>query len=322
MRIAHFKLLVWLVFASLTVARIPSADAQPVQAATPTATATVTPTKRKGETEVLVAPGGGAVELPIHAGAVCILSFPEKMASSALASSRDLEVKSWGGEGVAVRASEGAKPATLALATASGSIKVNVTLRIVAESEDAFTLVRFKAVSAEDAFESRVAAEVARRLSPIQAELATAKQGLDERVQALAEALLIDRLLKRTQTLALRAHERNDRDVVVHVERAALVGDDGYLFFRVENQSSAAFRLASVRVTARGNRAVAGQARLLSSAIDKDPKVIGVVPGGTSATGLVVVRGASGLLGAPLTLELAGPDGRDAIRLSQGIALR
>jgi hypothetical protein len=166
-----------LVLASSPSAQPLSSGSSPTSAATPTATATpatVTPTKRKGETEVLVAPGGGAVELPIHAGAVCILSFPEKMASSALASSRDLEVKSWGGEGVAVRASEGAKPATLALATASGGIKVNVTLRIVAESEDAFTLVRFKAVSADEAFESRVAAEVARRLSPIQAACPTA----------------------------------------------------------------------------------------------------------------------------------------------------
>src|SRR5262245_50737506 len=57
----------------------------------------------KSETENLVPPGGAAFDVPVHAGEVCILSFPgERLVGSALASSGDFEVKAWGNDGVAV----------------------------------------------------------------------------------------------------------------------------------------------------------------------------------------------------------------------------
>lgn len=39
-------------------------------------------------------PQGGAFEVPVHAGKVCILSFGEKLSSKALTGSGDYEVKS------------------------------------------------------------------------------------------------------------------------------------------------------------------------------------------------------------------------------------
>src|SRR6185295_10311605 len=58
---------------------------------------------RKSEAEYLVPPQGGAFEVALHVGEVCILSFPDKLNSKALASSPDFEIKSWGDDGVAVR---------------------------------------------------------------------------------------------------------------------------------------------------------------------------------------------------------------------------
>ena len=121
------------------------------------------------------------------------------------------------------------------------------------------------------------------------------------------------------------AHERNDDHVIAHVKRGQLVGEDGYLIFEIENRSGAAYRLATVRVAvteAGRERDIAGPARVESAAVDRDPAVIGVVPAGATARGIVVVHGADGVLGKPLVLELAGPQGRGKIRLDRGIVLR
>ncbi|MGN6104478.1 MAG: hypothetical protein ACTHU0_05185 [Kofleriaceae bacterium] len=276
----------------------------------------------RSEAEFLVPPQGGAVEVPVHAGAVCILSFPERMAQKALASSPDYEIKAWGEDGVAVRAvHDKVAPATLALATASGQIKVNVTLRVVPRTAGGLTLVRFKAASAEEAFEAQVSAAVQKRAAPIQAELAKLRKDLDEQVRNRADGLIAERLLSRNETVRLESHQRNDDHVIVHVRRGALLGDDGYLMFEIENRSRAAYRLAAVRVLD-GRRDVAGPARLASTAIDRDPAVIGVVASGATARGVVVVRSASSVLGKSLAVELTGPDGRGKIRLDRGIVLR
>jgi len=70
------------VVASLALALSSTAAAQPAA---------------KGEAENLVPPGGAAFDIPIHAGEVCILSFPsEKLVdSTALVSSADFEVQRW-----------------------------------------------------------------------------------------------------------------------------------------------------------------------------------------------------------------------------------
>src|ERR1043166_8010601 len=98
----------------------------------------------KAEAENLVPPGGAAFDIPLHAGEVCILSFPgEKLVdSTALISSADFEVQRWGTDGVAVRATGKKATSTLALATTSGAIKINVTLRIVPATQQALTLVQ------------------------------------------------------------------------------------------------------------------------------------------------------------------------------------
>lgn len=276
----------------------------------------------KSEAEFLVPPQGGAFEVPLHPGAVCILSFPEKLAPLALVSTSDFEIKAWGDDGVAVRANRDKETsATLALATVSKQIKVNVTLRVVPKSTAALTLVRFKAASAEDAFEAQVAARVQAKLAPLEAQLARAKKDLDEQIRARADGLIAERLLTRNEAVALESHERNDDHVIVHVRRGHLLGDDGYLMFEIENRSRAAYRLASVRVFD-GKRDVSGPARLASSAIDRDTSLVGVVAAGSTARGVVVVRSVNSVLGKPLALELSGPDGRGKIRLDRGIVLR
>jgi hypothetical protein len=276
----------------------------------------------KYEAEFLVPPQGGAFEVPVHAGAVCILSFPEKLAQTALASSPDFEVKSWGDDGVAVRAiNDKVTSATLALATATKTIKVNVTLRVVPKSTPALTLVRFKPASVEEAFEAQLAAAVKARMAPLEAELAKAKKDLDDQVRTLADGLIAERLLVRNEVVPLESHERNDDHVIVHVRRGQLLGDDGYLVFEIENRSRAAYRLATVRVFD-GKRDVSGPARLASSAIDRDTSLVGVVAAGSSARGVVVVRSVNSVLGKPLALELAGPEGRGKIRLDRGLVLR
>jgi len=298
-----------------TIASPPLAFAQPSSNA-------IAATAQRSEAEFLVPPQGGAFEAPIHAGEVCILSFPEALSSKALASSPDFEVKAWGDDGVAIRATgAAAKTTTLALATQSGTVKVNMTLTVVPPDKPAYTLVRFKAASAEEAFEAQLKDAVARRVAPLEAELTRLRQNLDDHIRDRADGLIADRLLKRNDTIALAAHERNDDHVIVHVTRGALVGDDGYLVFEIENRSRNTYRLASVRVQA-GDREVSGPARLTSPSTDRDPGVIGVVPAGAVGRGIVVVRSVDQVLGKSLVLTIAGPAGAGSIRLDRGIVFR
>lgn len=274
------------------------------------------------EAEFLVPPQGGAFAVPVHAGEVCILSFADKLSSKALASSPDFEIKAWGDDGVAVRAlGTGSKTTTLALATATGAIKVNVTLELVPASASALTLVRFKAASADEAMRAQVEAEVAKRLAPLQAELAKAKQAIDTQIRDRADGMIAERLLKRNEVVRITSHERNDDHVIAHVTRALLLGDDGYITFEIENRSSSAYRLATVEVRADG-RAIQGPARLVSQTVDADPSVVGVVAAGQTGRGVVVVRSADQVLGKPLTVELAGPNHTGAIKLDRGIVLK
>jgi hypothetical protein len=279
-------------------------------------------TGQRSEAEFLVPPQGGAFEVPLHAGQVCILSFAEKLSNKALASSPDFEIKAWGDDGVAIRAvGDTAKTTTLALAAGSGTVKVNVTLTAVPPDKPAYTLVRFKGVSAEEAFEAQLKAAVAKQVAPLAADLARLRQNLEAQIRDRADGLIADRLLKRNETIGLAVHERNDDHVIVHVTRGVLVGDDGYLVFEIENRSRSAYRLASVRVQA-GDREVHGPARLTSPIADHDPGVIGVVPSGATGRGIVVVRSVDQVLGRSLTLTVAGPVGAGAIRIDRGIVFR
>lgn len=279
-------------------------------------------TAPKTEAEFLVPPQGTGVEVPVHAQTVCILSFPEALASKALASSADFDIKPWDADGIAVRAvNDKVTVATLALATKSGTIKVNVTLRVVPLTQPALTLVRFKPASAEEALEARVAAEVKKRLAPLEEQMARMRKDLDATIRRRAEGVMAERLLTRNEIVPLASHARNGDHVIVHVERGILLGDDGYLVFSIENRSSSAYRLSKVRVLADG-RDVAGEARLFSAAIERDPALIGIVAAGSTARTIVTVRSVNGVLTRPLVLELEMPGGRGAIRVDKGIVFR
>src|SRR5262245_25289132 len=83
-----------IIFGLVAVIGASSAMAQPLPGST-------TP---RSEAEFLVPPQGGAFEVVVHVREVCILSFPEKLSGTALASSPDFEIKRWGDDGVAIRA--------------------------------------------------------------------------------------------------------------------------------------------------------------------------------------------------------------------------
>jgi hypothetical protein len=141
----------------------------------------------KGATEVLVPPQGGAAEIPLHVGKVCILSFPDKLASKVVASSPDFKVMVWNESTLAVRTDHSnAAPATMAISTTAG-LKVNVTLRVVPATEPAPTMVRFRSLSEAQLLEARITAEVAKRVGPTQQRLDQAQQRLDETQRRLAQ---------------------------------------------------------------------------------------------------------------------------------------
>lgn len=313
----------WIALTVLLSATAPAVG-QPVASnvAPPTAPSQGTPRadKKPGEAEFLVAPGGGAFDVPVRIEEICILTFPDELTMSAIKSSEMFEVNAWNKDSVAVRALPKATTATLAIVTKSGAVKVNVTLRVVGRDVDAFTLVRFRAVSAEEALEARVAAEVAKRIAPMQAKLDEVAKKLEETIVTRSTRAVQDASLVRADTLSLGAHGRNDQHVVAHVERALLLGDDAFLFFEVENRSPAPYRLVRAQVLA-GGVVVSQDPRLRAAAPDKDPAVLGVVRAGASVRGVVTLRGISKLRKKSLTLALADVGGKGAFEVTRGISL-
>jgi hypothetical protein len=276
----------------------------------------------KNEADVLVGPRGAAFEVRLDPNQICMLLFPENVAESGVRSTADFESKFWGPQVIAVRPTNAkALPASLAIITTSGNIRVNLTLRVMSPGENALTLVRFQAVSEEEAFEDRLQKEVAKRVAPIQAVLEATQRNIDARIRDRADGMVAERALLRNQTISLNAHARTDDHVIAHVERALVFGEDAYLFFEIENRSTTPFRLARATVVVDG-RTVSGPARLRSTAVDKDPALLGLVAAGASARGVVVVRSAETLRRKALVLELTPPDQRGTLRVDQGIVLR
>jgi len=268
---------------------------------------------KNGEAEFLVPPQGSAVDVPIHKGVAVVLSFPEKLDSSVLGSSPDYEISRWGDDAVGVLAKVAtAHPASLALATASGSIKVNVTIHVVPDAANGLTLVRFKAATAEAAFNAAVDAEVTKRMA-----------ALDAKVRDHADAEVAGRVLRRLEVTHLKAIERNDDNVVVRVQRAVFLGDDAYLVFEIENRSGDPYRLSRVQVLAPNGGDHARTVRMASTAVvAPDPSVVGVVPGGGRGQGVVVLREVDGLLGKPLKFIVEQPHGRGRVVVDRGVTLR
>ena len=308
----------------------PSPPAQPTSEPSPVASqpslAAVSPptipkARPKKEAEFLVAPGGGAFEVPIHLDTVLILTMPGPISKSALGSSSAFEARFWSDDGVAVRAlDERVTSSTLALATVDGVTKVNVTFRVVPLHEEAQTLVRVKAATQEEVIEARVAAELEKRLAPKLAAITAREAKLEELIRARAEVVMAERILRRNGTVALGAHARNRSAAIAHVRRAFIVGENAYLLFQIENRSGASYRLASIRVQGPDGLDRAGLVAL-SVGPGKDPKVIGAVPAGTVANGVVAVRRYEAVKGKPLTMTLSEPGNAGAITLTSGIEI-
>jgi hypothetical protein len=182
-------------------------------------------------------------------------------------------------------------------------------------------MVRFKAVSAAEAFQAQVQAEVEKRVTPIRQRLEREQQALEAQIQRGADRMIADQVLRRSEVRKLDSYARNTDHVILHVWRAALLGDDGYLAFEIQNRSGSPYSLASVRVLANG-RNVAGRAYLPIGPAGRDPALIGVVAAGATASGVVVIPLAQALLRRPLVLEISMPDGRGLIRADRGIELR
>jgi hypothetical protein len=274
-----------------------------------------------GSVVFLVPPHGAAFSVGVHAGDVCILAFPEPLDSRGIASSPDFEIQSWGKAGVAIRATAPKAKTTLAVATITRSVQVNVTLTVVDRESQAYTYVTFQPASAEEAFEAQVKAGIAERIAPLEARLGKKLQHLDQQIDDRAEAMLAARILKREASVDLNAHQRNRDNVIVHVMRAILIGNNGYLLFDIENRSSTVFQVASVRVNA-AERDVAGAAVIASQAIDRDPGLLGIVAANTTASGVVAVRGIDQIAGQRLVVTITGPGGSGTIRLDRGIVVR
>jgi hypothetical protein len=275
--------------------------------------------------EFLVPPSGGAYEILVHPAFVTALSFPEKLSPRALASDvRDnYDVKPNGDDGISIRPLKpDAKAANITVATVSGGLKVSLTFRIVADTKDAYTLVSFKQTSEDEAFQQRVADEVAKETEALRNELAKAKAALDAKVRDQADTVVATRILQRFETHDLTAIERNDDNVIVRVQRAVFLGEDAYLLFEIQNRGGSAYRLAKVRVLAPNGKDHAGAARMATTALAEDRDVIGVVAAGGRGQGVVVLRQVDELLGKPLELTIEQPGSRGQVTVKRGVMLR
>lgn len=316
------KLLPIVVAMCIVLAAAPSrSSAQPSPEAPPKG-GTAARSTAPGEITVLVPPLGGTADVPVHSTDNVILFFPSPIGSRVLKSSPDWDIREFL-DGVAVRAvTANAPPSTLALATKDGAIKVNITLRVVPANVDALKVVRFQAATAEEAFEVAVSAEVERRVAPMREELAALKKNNDARIRNRADAMVARRLLQRLEQTRLKARERNDDNVIVYVERAVFLGEDAYLVFDIENRSGTPYRLAKVSVIGPKRTNHAGPASLLSSAVDHEAGVVGVVAAGSTGKAVVVLRQVDAVLGASLKLIIEQPEGRGRVVVDRGIVLR
>lgn len=318
----------------------PPASAAPLNAgsasAPPQAPASVkAPATAEGlpAAEFLVPPGGGAYEVPVTIGEVCILTFPGEVTHSAVRSVPTFEVNPWNKDSLAVRALPGATSATLAVSTQSGAIKVNVTLRVGRTGERTLALVTFRAVTAEEAYEAKVAAEVAKRSAPLLAQLEAERQRLERVIVDKRERVILERAREHSEGKKLRGIARSaDQQVVLRVERSFVLGDDAYVPFVIDNRSKAPFAVAQALVTpakepqgekpvqdgAKTGAAPPAQTAALHTA--KPATGLGAVPAKSSLAGVVVLREAAKLRGKQITLTVAEVGTQRVVKLG-GISL-
>lgn len=281
----------------------------------------------RGQSRTILVAEGGSYDVTVHPDFVTVLYLPDAIEKAIASDTRAYEVKSIGTTSLAIRPlAADARPASLAIVTAS--IKVSVVLRIARSRDEALTQVTFKRADVEAEVQRRIDDGVKQRTAELEAHLAEARASIDAALPGLADGLIAARLLQRRERRALRAIERNDDNVVVEATEVFYLGDDAYLVFAIENRNRAAYRVAAVEVRERAPRAGgrgrnrAAIVRIASDAAEAaGPGVIGVVRPGGRATGVAVVRRAGELLGTPLVLVVAGPQGHGRVAVG-GIVLR
>lgn len=304
-----------------------AATAQPTTATGSDAAATA-----KNEATVLIPPQGGTADVPVRFSTNVVLSFPSALAPQVFQSSGSWEVRAWAGASdVVVRPrTSDAQPTTIALATQDGTVKVNISLSVVPESAEGLTLVRFVAASAEAAFKSAVDAEVAKVRIAAAAELAALRRqheadrrAMDATVRARADALVGKRILTRFESRGIKAHERNDDNVIVHGQRLVMIGADAYVIIEIENRSSSPYRLASATLLddAGLNRATA-VALVSSSTTEPEPGTVGVVPAGKSGHASLFVPNVDSIADKTLKLVIEEPRARRRVVVDRGFSLR
>lgn len=282
----------------------------------PSAAQSLTAIEKAGRITVLVPPGGGAFELPVHPWQLCVLSFSEEMADDFMFSSKEFELLPWKesyrqmGARATVDPVSSGQTGSFALISRSGDLKVNVTLRVVPKDQRVASFVYFQTVTEEQNFEARVALEVEK-----------VRRSLEPEIRARAEQTIIERALVKLEQIDFDSiRERNDDNVVAELEQALLLGDAGYLFFSLRNRGASAFRISRLELTSKG-KPLPVEVKLYPATADKDPNVIGVVLPEKSVRGIVVIRGVNAVLKQSLTLEVAGFKGYGAFSIS-GIVLR
>lgn len=265
---------------------------------------------------ILVAEGG-SYDVSVHPDFVTVIYLPDAIEKAIASDPAGYEVKPIGATSLAIRPlSRDAKPANLALVTAT--VKVSVVLRIVASRDDAMTQVTFKRADLEAEMRRHVDEAVRERTAALEARIADIQRAMDIALPALAEEMIITRLLRRYVHRAQRAIERNDEHVVIEALEAVTIGDDTYLLFAIENRGRAPFRVTRVELRDHTRNRGAG-ARVAGDAAEAPgPGVLGVIRGGGNGRGVVVVRRTAAARLGSLTLVVDGTGGRVTL---DGIAL-
>ncbi len=282
----------------------------------PSSAQSVASFQRADRLEVYVPLGGGSVEVPIHPWELCVLSFSEEMSEETLGSVTDFALEPWNkdrrqiGMRAKVDPASSGQTGSFALMSQSGNLKINVTFHVVPKEQAVARYVYFRTVTLDELVEARVQDRVEKL-----------RKELEPEIRQRAEQLLMDRALIRLEKIDFDGvKERNNDNVVAVLQEALLLGDTGYLFFTLRNRGTAPFRVSRLELT-RAGAPLPVEVKLFSAAVDKDPKMIGVVLPEKTVRGVVVLPNATPHLKLPLTLELAGFQGLGAFSIPE-IVLR
>ena len=261
---------------------------------------------RAASTEVLVSGGSGQVEVLLHPSIITSLFLPEPIKRVLASDQKNFTVREMG-NAVAIKPLVADPKLTANVVITTETMTLTVILRITNDPREAQGQVTFKRAEVEQELQTRIDAEVEKRLAASQAAM---KKQIE---QAVAE-----RVFQRFESGTLRAVERNDDHVIVRVPRRVRVGADAYLFFRIQNRSDAVYKLARVEVVAAGHD--------LAGAVVFDGKtargpVLGEIPPGGSADALVVVRDVDRIKTPAADLTVSEAGGRRQVRIS-GVEVR